>query len=697
MKQKPVSRPSSNALIIYWRLLRSFARPYWFRLLIGVSAGILMGSAMSAYLRFMDLGINALESGYAQKMHQDKTGTQSIKDKLLQSSTIRWLMEVTDTSITSAANETSQKPIPATTPPSLMGEPAASQTTAPSPQAIKKKPDGIFAQINAVTTRLGFDVSEDEQLTFPLVCTLIAVMFFYFLLKSFGEFINRYFLRWVGARVVTDIRQALFDTLQKQSLTFFSKNDVGQLISRCTYDTAAIESAFANSIAEMCTAPILILVAFQFILQKAIAINLLQPTIFLLLAMPLCVIPVFMISRFVRKYQRRVLARVSDLVARMQENFSGIRVVKAFNTEKDESRRFQDQNRSYFKSVVKALLADVFMQPTMQMTAIGLGSLFLIICYHYRVSLGSLAVIGYAAQQAYKPIKELAKLNSNLQRSAAATERVFELLDTDTSLPLNPNPVFLADFNQHIQIDHLTFAYDVAGPVVLKDFTATIPKGHLVALVGQTGSGKSTIANLIARFYDPSQGAIRIDGHDLRDLDLPSFRRMVGIVAQDTFLFNTTITENIRYGSPNASMDDVIAAAKQANAHEFIIADPLGYDRPVGERGALLSGGQKQRLAIARALLKNPPILILDEATSALDSATEKLVQEAIAKLMANRTVIAIAHRLSTILKADTIIVLDHGQIIEQGTHTELYARNGAYHTLYDLQLSKDNNTEFKA
>ncbi|NMA45442.1 MAG: ABC transporter ATP-binding protein [Lentisphaerae bacterium] len=692
MKLQPASKPSSSALAIYWRLLRSFARPYWFQLLIGVSAGILMGGAMSAYLRFMDLGINALESGYAQKMHQSETGNQSIKDRLLQSRTIRWLMEVTDTSFTADALD-ARPPEPV----AMTEEAAADQPSAPHSQQTKKKPDGIFAQINAITTRLGFDVSEDEQLTFPLVCLLIGVMFFYFLLKSFGEFVNRYFLRWVGARVVADIRQALFDTLQKQSLAFFSKNDVGQLISRCTNDTASIESAFANSIAELCTAPVLVLVAFQFILQKAIAINLLQPTFFLLLAMPLCIIPVLMISRYVRKYQRRVLARVSDLVASMQENFSGIRVVKAFNTEQDESRRFRAQNRSYFKSVVKALLADVFMQPTMQMTAIGIGSLFLIICYHYQVSLGSLAVIGYAAQQAYKPIKELAKLNSHLQRSAAATERVFELLDTDTSLPVSENPIILTDFHQHIQMDHLSFSYDEGGPVVLKDFSATIPKGHLVALVGHTGSGKSTIANLLARFYDPCQGAIRIDGHDLRDLDLPSFRRMVGIVAQDTFLFNTTIAENIRYGSPQAGMDEVIAAAKQANAHEFIIADPLGYERPVGERGVLLSGGQKQRIAIARALLKNPPILILDEATSALDTATEKLVQEAIAKLMAKRTVIAIAHRLSTIRKADNIIVLDHGQICEQGTHDELYARNGSYRALYDLQLSKDNNPNSNA
>jgi subfamily B ATP-binding cassette protein MsbA len=687
VKAETASKPNANALAIYWRLLRSFAKPYWLRLLIGISAGVLMGSAMSAYLRFMDLGINALESGYAQKMHQSEAGSESIKEKLLQSKTIRWLMEFTDTSIVHHEDAEKEK---IAAPPLENGELAPAESPEQAPP--KKKPDGLFAQINAVTSRLGFEVSEEEQLTFPLVCTLIGIMFFYFLLKSFGEFINRYFLRWVGARVVADIRQALFDSLQRQSLAFFSKNDVGQLISRCTYDTAAIESAFANSIAEMCTAPILILVAFQFILQKAIDIHLLQPTILLLLAMPLCVVPVFMISRYVRKYQRRVLGRVSILVARMQENFSGIRVVKAFNMEKDESRRFGQQNHSYFKSVVKALLADVFIQPTMQMTAIGIGSLFLIICYHYRVSLGSLAVIGYAAQQAYKPIKELAKLNSHLQRSAAATERVFELIDTDTSLPLNPQPVVLHDFKEQIHLDNLSFAYDEGGPVVLKDFNAKIGKGQLVALVGHTGSGKSTIANLIARFYDPSQGSIRIDGHDLRDLDLAAFRSMVGIVAQDTFLFNTSIAENIRYGSPNASMDEVIAAAKQANAHDFIMADPLGYERPVGERGALLSGGQKQRIAIARALLKNPPILILDEATSALDSATEKLVQEAIAKLMAHRTVIAIAHRLSTILKADNIIVLDHGQICEQGDHKTLYAKGGVYRALYDLQLSKDSN-----
>ncbi|MBR6076325.1 MAG: ABC transporter ATP-binding protein, partial [Victivallales bacterium] len=412
-------------------------------------------------------------------------------------------------------------------------------------------------------------------------------------------------------------------------------------------------------------------------------------SLWLIIAMPICILPVLWLTTYIRRYQRKVLQGISLLVTKMTENFSGIRVVKAFNTEDYESRKFTKESNRYFRSVKRAMLADVFMQPAMQLVAIALAAFFLVICYYYKVSLATLAVIGYAAQQAYKPIKELAKLNSHLQKSAAACERIFKLLDTDSQLKyLSDKPSQPSTFEKDIVFNDVSFSYTPNSPEVISHFNLTIKKGQFVAIVGQTGSGKSTVANLVSRFYDPSSGTITIDGQDLRNIDNAALRKLIGIVSQDTFLFNDTIRENIQYGSPDATEEQIQEAAHQANADEFILSEPEKYDRLTGERGSLLSGGHKQRLAIARALLKNPPILILDEATSALDTATEHLVQQAFNTLMKDRTVIAIAHRLSTIVDADLIVVMDHGNIIEQGTHAELLQRDGAYKKLHDLQYN---------
>jgi len=313
-------------------------------------------------------------------------------------------------------------------------------------------------------------------------------------------------------------------------------------------------------------------------------------------------------------------------------------------------------------------------------------------CYENGLTLGVLFGMAFAAQSIYKPVKDLVKVNAALQKGAAAAERYFAVMDQDFTLPVPEVPTHVDSFQDEVIFKNVSFRYKTDGADVLKELDLTIHKGEMVALVGQTGSGKSTIANLLARFYDPSQGVVTMDGKNLKELDVTDFRKLVGIVSQDTFLFNTTIEENIRYGRPDATHEEVVEAARQANALEFIEADKDGFRRIVGERGNLLSGGQKQRIAIARAILRNPPILILDEATSALDTVTEKLVQDALNNVMKDRTVLAIAHRLSTVRNASKILVLEEGKVLEQGTHDELMSLGGEYSRLASLQFQENSN-----
>jgi subfamily B ATP-binding cassette protein MsbA len=509
------------------------------------------------------------------------------------------------------------------------------------------------------------------------------------LLRILSSFVNQYYMRWFGACVVRDLRNQLFDSLQRQSLGFFGRCDIGHLISRCVNDAASVEHVVSVTIAEAVRAPFeilaAVLVAVIYAVQNGLGHMLLVAGVLL----PLCLVPVVVLGTRVRRWTRRSLERVSDLVSRMHENFTGIRVVKAFHTEAAEAERFRRMNAHYFQSILRAMRAELLMSPLMELVITVLACGFVVACFIYKITLEQITVIGVSVFAAYRPMKQLAKIGASLQRGSAAIDRIFALLDTDTALPEAARPVARTTFDDRIRFENVTFRFAPEAPDVIRDVSLELPRGTLLALVGETGSGKTTIANLLARFYDPIAGRVTLDGIDLRDLATADLRRLVGVVTQDTILFNDTIAGNIAYGSPDATPAQIEAAARMANAHEFIVAHPDGYRRNVGDKGFVLSGGEKQRVALARAILRNPPILILDEATSALDTVTERLVQEAIAKVMQNRTTLAIAHRLSTVRRADQILVVDAGRVVERGTHDELYAQGGRYRKLCDMQMSE--------
>ncbi|OGV59455.1 MAG: hypothetical protein A2283_09290 [Lentisphaerae bacterium RIFOXYA12_FULL_48_11] len=531
-------------------------------------------------------------------------------------------------------------------------------------------------------------ISEDKSKVTKhglLVILLIAPPLI--LLRSFAMYLNKYCIRWVGARVVRDLRDELFSRLQVQSLKFFGRSDVGQLISKCTNDATSVEQVLSLTVADLTRAPFEIGAALAFVVMFAIQSDMLVMLGLCLLIFPLCVVPIVLLGKKLKKYTHSALGRISELVSRMHENFTGIRVVKAFHMEQKEYERFQVMNASYFRSVIKALRAELLMSPAMEAVAGLLALAFVVLCHFKGVTIGEIIAVGMAAIMAYRPVKGLVQINANIQRGAAALDRIFAVIDTDTAIREAQNPVRISTFKDKIVFNDVNFAYSGSGPAVVSGISFDILRGAVVALVGETGSGKTTLANLLARFYDPLSGRITIDGLDLREVEIASLRKLIGVVTQETIIFNDTIASNIAYGTENVTREQIIEAAKKANAHEFIVAHKQGYERIAGEKGFVLSGGERQRIAIARAILRNPPILILDEATSALDTVTERLVQEAIAHVMEDRTVFAIAHRLSTVKHADLILVIDHGRIIERGSHDQLMAVGGVYKKLCDMQF----------
>ena len=545
-----------------------------------------------------------------------------------------------------------------------------------------------FQKIEKLGNRCGVKFRDAEgHMTGQLLLIGLFVLPMVMMVKMVAMYLNHYFLRWTGAKVVQDFRIDLFTHLQKQSLYFFGRTDVGQLMSRCTSDPQQIDAVIAHTLADVCRAPFEILVSFGFVIYFAVKNDMIETLILVLVGFPLFLLPMAALGNMVRKWARKAMHRISFIASKMHENLTCIRVVKAYHTESYEIGRYRAVNQFYVKSVLRAVRLELLITPSVECVGVLLIGFFVIYCYFRHLAIHEIAPLLVPFLVAYRPLKQLGKVQAQIERGRAALARIYSLLDTDYSLPSAAEPVRKSRFEDRVSFDHVCFRYGEGPELTIKDATFDIPRGSVVAVVGGTGSGKTTLANLLARFYDPASGSVKLDGLDLRQMDIGDLRDLVGVVTQETVLFNDTVFANIAYGSPSATREQVIDAAKMANAHEFIVSQPEGYDRVVGEKGFALSGGERQRVAIARAILKNPPILILDEATSALDTVTERLVQDAINKLMANRTTFAIAHRLSTIRNADLILVMDKGVIIERGTHEQLFAAGGAYRKLCDMQM----------
>ncbi len=501
------------------------------------------------------------------------------------------------------------------------------------------------------------------------------------LLRGLFAYLNVYFMQWAAVRTIIDLRTKLFAHLQNLSLSFFNRSNTGELISRITSDTAALQNTISGSLPVMIKDPVTILslVAVLFALHAKL-------TLITLLVFPVCVVPVAIYSRKVRKASAAIQNSYADLANVMHEAFTGARIVKAYNLEGTVVERFRDTSLKFVSHYMRVIRSQEIPGPLIEFIgAIGVAILFFVFAVQSGASPEKFIQFVATVFLMYRPIKNVIRLHSNLEAARSASQRVFELLATKTTVAEPVHPVKLHAANTDIHFSNLNFYYDEKQ--VLRDIQLTVKAGQLVALVGSSGSGKTTLTNLLLRFYDPQKGSVRIGKTDVREVSSRDLRSQIAVVTQETILFNDTIRNNIGLGRPGATNDEIEAAARHAHAHEFILEKAAGYDFVVGEKGMQLSGGQRQRLAIARAILRDAPILVLDEATSSLDTESERAVQAALEKLMQGRTTICIAHRLSTIQKADVIVVLDQGQIVEQGTHAELIKRGGVYQKLHDLQF----------
>ena len=567
----------------------------------------------------------------------------------------------------------------------------------------------VFSASNGVMPFLVRSVFDDIFASKNVVMLYMVplIILLTFTVRGLANYGNQYFTEWTAQRVITDLRDAMNQRVQYLPLSYFNRTPTGTIVSRVTNDVAQLRNSLVEASVALLrdSASLVMLICVAFYMDWVLAI-------IGFVVFPVSVLPVLRLSQRLRRYSKRGQATLGNLTALLQETIQGNRIVKAFGMEPYELERFGAENRRLFGLYMKASRAKALIQPLMEMLA-AFGIAGVVLYGGYSViqggrTQGDFLAFLTALVLVYDPFKGLAKISGAIQQGMGSAERVFELIDEPTDVVERFGARTLPPFESEIRFERVSFRYpprsgaaaadasaaNAAGgngaaeqAYALREIDLVLRRGQAVALVGASGGGKSTLADLIPRFYDPSEGRITLDGTDLRDVTLASLRAQIGIVTQFTFLFNDTIRANLAYGSTTPSQAAVEEAARAANAHDFIAALPDGYDTVVGELGVMLSGGQRQRIAIARALLKNAPILILDEATSALDSESERLVQDAIERLMEGRTTLVIAHRLATIRRVDRIVVLSDGRIAEEGTHDELIAHGRLYRRLHDQQM----------
>jgi len=526
-----------------------------------------------------------------------------------------------------------------------------------------------------------------------LLSSMTVVVVILWLLKSFFDFCQSYLMNDVSQRVIRDVKNIIYKKMLTLSMDFYSKNATGKLMSRITNDSAVIRDSISTGLTDLFYQPIqLIIYTVMLLVIKfyfAIPWSLIGISLLLFL---LVIYPVVKIGKRLKSISRQSQERIADITTTLHETISGVRVVKAFSMEDYEAKKFENQNQNFYKLAMKSVKRMTVVSPITEFAGIFCIAVIMWLAGNKIVSgalsAGAFVTFLAAMLSLMRPIKRLTNVYSINQQAMAAADRIFEVLDTKPSVSDKPGAVELPKISKGVEFKDVYFKYEDKN--VLKGVSFDVPVGSVAAFVGPSGVGKTTILNLLPRFYDVTGGSILIDGTDVRDCKIKSLMQQIGIVTQETILFNDTVSANISYGSGSINMEDVIKAAKIANAHNFIMKMPQGYDTIVGERGFRLSGGEKQRLAIARAVFKDPPILILDEATSQLDTESEMLVQEAIDRMMAGRTVFVVAHRLSTIKHATVIYVMDGGRIVEKGSHDVLIEKSGLYKRLYEMQF-KDN------
>lgn len=535
-------------------------------------------------------------------------------------------------------------------------------------------PKFIQTWLANVHTAMVTDVKSHPWAIVGLVALIPIVMG----LRGLFAFLNVYFLQWVASRSIADLRTRLFRHLLDLSAGFYNENSSGQLISRVINDTGMLQTILGNATTTIVRDPVTLVVLISGLLLVDAKLTLIAVVV-----MPACLVPIIIFNRKIRRASREVQERSADLTQTMAESFTGYRMVKAYNLEDTVTAEFQNTTRGAVSHYMRVVRASNTTGPLIEFFgSCGVALLLAWVIYHHQPVTDILQLVG-SIFMIYAPLKNLNMLHNWITQGQAASERVFELLATKNSVPEPAQPKKVNAIGADVAFESLSFNY--GEKPVLRNINLTVKSGQLVALVGASGSGKTTLANLLLRFYDPQQGTIRIGGVDIRDVLTRDLRDQIAVVSQEVILFDETIRRNIELGRPGATDEEIIAAAKHAHAYDFIMSKPDGFNTLIGEKGMKLSGGQRQRIAIARAVLRNAPILVLDEATSALDNESERAVQAALDELMTERTTLCIAHRLSTIMHADLIVVLDQGRIVETGRHEELILRGGVYQKLYEL------------